>query len=338
MRKVSALLITLVILVLMVAPAAAQESYPVSEDFAVRQSADAGDPYSYTLLVVQESLNNSVEKTAFLVDPLQLLNLEHPEGFDGTIFGTFVIFNPNQDLEDVMAEIAQYVDNVVFMVYVGNQELPANSGWASEYTGNFWSVDLRINTETPINIEGSEWEWPSIPLSDDPVVCDDDTTCLYQAWDGRNARVVYHIVIEGGEEFVPFKDLQGTLFVVSNVEALDLDLLYSRFEQMSEEVLIRDENEDSDMVIHQLWVGENSQEPWTPVSDFDMNVAGTCQLTAQVQGLNVRASTEANATVITTLDMNETVDVVQVLPSGWVELEDGFVSPAANFSLDGCDS
>src|SRR5690606_29948738 len=106
---------------------------------------------------VQESLRNSAETTAFLVDPLQLLNVEHPEGFAGTIFGTFLIFDPdNQDLEVVVTQIAQYVDNVAFdqMIYVGTQTLPQNSAWATEYEGDFWTVDLRVNTEVPIDIEG----------------------------------------------------------------------------------------------------------------------------------------------------------------------------------------
>lgn len=313
MRKFGILfLVAVATLVLVTAPTTAQESYPVVTEYAVRQSMDLGDPYSMTALVAMEKTVNAVHTTIFLADAGQLVNIEHPEGAAGHIVGEHVLYDPESTWDEVRADAEARAGGSMVMVYVGEQTLPANTPWVT--TSNYWGVDVRVNTVgEPIDVPNSQWVWPSVPLGIDPVVCPASTSlCLYQAWDGLNGQRAWHLVMEPGQSFNPPFPMEGTLFQTSNVAVTDMPTLVSRFQQMVQEVIIRDDPDPADdtknMVVFQIWVGQNPATGWTPVGSFDFG--------ASVLETGVGASTTARDGARVRAEANTTSDILVVLPQG----------------------
>lgn len=271
MRKLFLFLAAIAAMLLLVAPATGQEIAPAETDFIVRQSADAGDPHSFHIIVVQERVQRPEHRSVYVVEPMWLLNVEHPMGAEGTIVGTLYTFAPGESREYVTEFADRLIETGNQSGYVGTTEGDNWSPTDFAIRRDFWVLDPRINTETPVQVPGSEWTWENIEMSTTEVLCPATTAvaCLYQAWDGNNGSVAHHIVLQPGSEFVPWERLQGTIYMVSGVTEENLPTLFLRFNQMSQEVRIRDTSSTSTpMVINQLWVGENPASGWTPLEDF----------------------------------------------------------------------
>lgn len=349
MRKFIVLLAALAAMLLATASVGAQQTVFVNAiTFAEQQSMDAGDPFVYTAIIVEDLANPALNRMIVVTDPTQSLNVEHPLGDQGTIIGVLLYSRTNTTLEEVLNAADEMITTRGggMMFYAGNDVLPndVNTNWVNAQNG-FWITETRLYVKDVIDVPNGEWEdVEQLTLSGSEVVCPATASgCVYQAWDGVSANHVWNIAMEAGATFTEPKPLQGAFWVVNGVLETDMPALWARFYQMGEEERERDESA-VEFVIDRVWVGTSNppNSDWIVLSAFNFAAtesSGTCTVTAKhADGVRIRSAKLVDAEVVTVLTQGATLSVTAVDDAGWITVSEGYIAPNAAVTLTGCES
>lgn len=206
---------------------------PVS--FDVLSNMDVGDPGLVSVVYAWDKVNKS---TAFVgvIDILKNLDFENPQ-----IQGQYLHFTSLEAAACYAKEMAKSLD-VTNMVFVSNGSAPDGFTTTLPVTG--WKMSVTTYTDKPIEVTGANWTTLNVSKSDKHEF--GDASWLYaQLWDGKNSKVVYHFRVEPGYT-LKSPDYQGTLYKVSGG---DIQTLLARFDQMTQEVIDRDDKPTVNVIL-----------------------------------------------------------------------------------------
>lgn len=226
--------------------------------FDVNTNMDVGDPSLVSIVMADNGMGGT-----FLAVIAPMYNLDFEAA---RIHGQYA--QTNASINDVACAAKSWaIEGNVSWLYVGPGEAP--EGYSKNYP-NGWRMSTTMYDDEPINVEGADWETFNVTREQTSHTfgsADGWTVC--QLWNGSNARLVWHAIIAPGFS-VETPALQGTCWKITG--NFDVNVLLARAEQMSVEVMHRDDNP----TITRIYVGPATNKPngwdsnypsgWTQVS------------------------------------------------------------------------
>lgn len=198
--------------------------------FTVVSNMDVGDGSLISLTLAQDATGAAF---VALIEPGYNLDFE-----SAMISGKFI--QTKADLITAVCagnEMATNAGNV-YRLYVGNANTP--EGWSKDFPSG-WKMSITAYDNVQIDVPGAVWIPTNVALTDASHIYGNANDWTYvQLWDGNDSTKPLHIIIEPGAT-IATKPLQGTAWVITNVNDSNVALAIARFLQMTDEVLHRDD-------------------------------------------------------------------------------------------------
>jgi len=226
-------------------------------DQAIVKNMDVGDSRLWSIVQAWDTVNVNSTFMA-MIEPMGNLDFENAR-----IAGTYWFFTGSADAIQCRAN-EMWVEHggLPYRLYVGAIP-PAN--WSTEFPSG-WTMKTWKYQNPAIEVAGSVWSTITALNSDANHNYGNANGFGYgQLWDGSEAGVVYHFVTFPGWEITTPK-YQGTVWIIGGVNSdAGKSLLQSRFNQMTEEVISRDDQP----MVYKFTCGEDTLYGWTTLLPDD---------------------------------------------------------------------
>lgn len=215
--------------------------------FDVINNMDVGDGELHAIVLANDKVNPD---TTFLAVIEKTYNLDFEAPF---IQGKFwYLKGPIESVVCKAEEMERNSGRGLYRLYVGSSNPPA--GWSNVFPRG-WAMHIKRFTNVTIEVPGASWSEPiNRELKDTSPIGSDRGVIYGQVWDGKDAKLVYHFIVEAGHRVI-FTQLQGTYWVVTGYT--DRNTLIARFDQMSAEVVQRDDGP----TVYKYYIGPTTSVP-----------------------------------------------------------------------------
>jgi hypothetical protein len=189
-----------------------------------------GDPFDYSLTVVNPNVPSGNKTLVVLTDPMYIFDVVHPVMY-------FTSYRLEGTFDQALCSALKLAgDNALAYVYVGKEATP--KGWSTVATNGWWTeLVAKQYSEQPIT-PGGDWAAYQVETSLKTQKIKAETQLVYgQMWNPNNSGTVVHFQIEKGYEFSIPAGWQGTYWTVVNADTV---LVQHRLVQASYEVIERD--------------------------------------------------------------------------------------------------
>lgn len=195
---------------------------------------DVGDSRLWSVVQAWDTVNVNSTFMA-VIEPGMNLDFENDR-----IAGTYWFFTGTAEAVQCRAdEMWTEAGASAYKLYVGSAyATPAD--WQTSFPAS-WTMKVWQYEDPAIEVEGAVWKPVTALRTDSHAYGEDDVFVYGQLWNGTNASVVYHFVILPGWQMSTPK-YQGTVWTIAGVNtAAGKVLLQDRFDQMTAEVVARDD-------------------------------------------------------------------------------------------------